>query len=102
MRRTNKRKNNSKNRRITKNKRFGKRGGVQKECGVCGKWFHEFGTPGAPRDSKDRNLYENHIDTHPICKYCNGHFLDLNTLSQHLQQQHPNKYAVADSIKYGI
>jgi len=101
MRRTNKR-NNLKKRRKTLKKRFSKRGGVQEECGVCKNYFHMLGTIGAPSRRDDPNLYQNHIKTHPICAYCKGEFLDNNTLANHLQNIHPDKYKLAESIKYGI
>ncbi len=100
MRRTNKRHNIKK--RKTLKKRFSKRGGVQKICGVCGKGFHMLGTIGAPSRSNDPNLYQNHIKTHPICSYCKAELLDNNTLINHLKTIHPEKYKLAESIKYGI
>ena len=104
MRQTNKRhkKQNNIKKRKTLKKRFSKKGGVQKMCGVCGKGFHMLGTIGAPSRSDDPNLYQNHIKTHPKCLYCNGELLDNNTLANHLKTYHPEKYKLAESIKYGI
>ena len=84
MRRTNKRKKNSKKTRLTKKKRFGKRGGIQNQCQVCGQFFHLKGTIGAPTRSDDINLYENHIKTHPKCNYCDVRVLNKNELIKHL------------------
>ncbi len=98
MRRTNKRKNNSKNRHITKKKRFGKKGGIQNQCLVCGQFFHLKGTIGAPTRSDDINLYENHIKTHLKCNYCDVRVLNKNELIKHLLKNHKDKYNIAKSI----
>ena len=103
MRRTNKR-NNLKKRRKTLKKRFSKRGGIDKECGVCGKKFINLGLYNSS--------YQQHINTHPICKYCKRQFKgidtfkDIDTLIEHLcdgkivHPDMPNACKLANDIKY--
>lgn len=98
MRRTNKRKKIVKQTCLTKKKRFGKKGGVQNQCQVCGQFFHLKGTIGAPTRSDDINLYENHIKTHPKCNYCDVRVLNKNELIKHLLKNHKDKYNIAKTI----
>lgn len=122
MRRTNKRnkKQNNIKKRKTLKKRFSKKGGNENQtyCNVCNKWFFNVGKPVTSLDKNNPNLYENHIKTHPMCKYCdNKQFLDINgqdrsreyqkpneypSLISHLETSHPEEYKLAQSIKYGI
>jgi hypothetical protein len=90
MRRTNKRKKFSKKTRLTKKKRFGKRGGVRKNCPFCNKEF-------IIMSIYDSN-YDAHIKTHPKCKYCGSIFKDKNDLITHFLNNHKDKYDVANSI----
>lgn len=90
MRRTNKRKYINKKIRITKKKRFGKRGGVEKKCPYCNEKFNIMSL----YDSR----YDAHIKTHPKCKYCGQTFVDKNKLIEHFLENHKNKYDVANSI----
>lgn len=98
MRRTNKRKKNSKKTRLTKKKRLGKKGGIQNQCPVCDQYFHLKGTIGAPTRSDDISLYENHIKTHPKCNYCDVKVLNKNELIKHMLKNHKDKYNIAKSI----
>lgn len=91
MRRTNKR-NNLKKRRKTLKKRFSKRGGVRKCCEICNECFEEKTVYGIP--------YDTHIQTHPICDYCDDkkRFNNNNELIKHLFKEHKNEYNIANSI----
>ena len=122
MRRTNKRhkKQNNIKKRKTLKKRFSKKGGNENQtyCNVCKKWFFNVGKPVTSLDKNSEKLYENHIKTHPKCMICNEkpQFLDINgqdrsreydkpeypSLISHLETTHPEKYKLAESIKYGI
>jgi hypothetical protein len=90
MRRTNKGKKFSKKTRLTKKKRFGKRGGVKKNCPFCNEEFNIMSL----YDSR----YDAHIRTHPKCKYCGSIFKDKDVLINHFLENHKNKYDVANSI----
>ena len=100
-RKTNKRHFNKKK---TSKRRFDKKGGVQERCDVCNVAFHKRGTVGAPPKSQlfGEQLFEDHILTHPICKYCNTKHLDINSLINHIKTEHPEKYNAAQKIKFGI
>ena len=74
-------------------------GGVQEQCAVCKKYFHKRGTIGAT--TRDE-LYEDHIKTHPECKYCDTKHVDVNSLIEHIKSVHPDKYEVAEKIKFDI
>jgi len=90
--------------RRTIKRRFNKKGGVQEKCEICGVAFHKKGTIGAPPKSilYGAQLFEDHILTHPICKYCNTKHLDVNKLIEHIKLEHPENYATAQKIKFGI
>jgi hypothetical protein len=92
------------NKKKTCKRRFNKKGGVQKKCDVCGIAFHMTGTLGAPPKSQlfGAELFEDHIKTHPICKYCNTKHLDVNRLIEHIRLEHPDNYNTAQKIKFGI
>ena len=92
------------NKKKTCKRRFNKKGGVQKKCDVCGIAFHMTGTLGAPSKSQlfGAELFEDHIKTHPICKYCNTKHLDVNRLIEHIRLEHPDNYNTAQKIKFGI
>lgn len=106
MKRTKKinKKNKIFNKRKTSKRRFKQKGGVQKKCDVCGIAFHMTGTVGAPPKSQlfGAELFEDHIKTHPICKYCNTKYLDVNRLIDHIKSEHPDNYNTAQKIKFGI
>ena len=106
MKRTKKinKKNKIFNKRKTSKRRFKQKGGVQKKCDVCGIAFHMTGTVGAPPKSQlfGAELFEDHIKTHPICKYCNSKYLDVNRLIDHIKTEHPDNYNTAKKIKFGI
>jgi flagellar biosynthesis GTPase FlhF len=106
MKRTKKinKKNKIFNKRKTSKRRFKQKGGVQKKCDVCGIAFHMTGTVGAPPKSQlfGAELFEDHIKTHPICKYCNSKYLDVNRLIDHIKSEHPDNYNTAQKIKFGI
>jgi flagellar biosynthesis GTPase FlhF len=106
MKRTKKinKKNKIFNKRKTSKRRFNKKGGVQKKCDICGVAFHMTGTVGAPPKSQlfGAELFEDHIKTHPICKYCNSKHLDVNRLIEHIKTEHPDNYNTAKKIKFGI
>ena len=106
MKRTKKinKKNKIFNKRKTSKRRFKQKGGVQKKCDVCGIAFHMTGTLGAPPKSQlfGAELFEDHIKTHPICKYCNTKHLDVNRLIEHIRLEHPDNYNTAQKIKFGI
>ena len=104
MKRTKKYKQNKVFKRKTCKRRFNKKGGVQKKCDVCGIAFHMTGTLGAPPKSQlfGAELFEDHIKTHPICKYCNTKHLDVNRLIEHIRLEHPDNYNTAQKIKFGI
>jgi flagellar biosynthesis GTPase FlhF len=106
MKRTKKinKKNKILNKKKTSKRRFNKKGGVQKKCDVCGIAFHMTGTVGAPPKSQlfGAELFEDHIKTHPICKYCNTKNLDVNRLIDHIKSEHPDNYNTAKKIKFGI
>jgi len=92
------------NKKKTSKRRFNKKGGVQERCDVCNAAFHKKGTVGAPLKSQlfGEQLLEDHILTHPICKYCNTKHLDVNSLINHIKLEHPEKYNTAQKIKFGI
>jgi hypothetical protein len=92
------------NKKKTCKRRFNKKGGVQKKCDVCGIAFHMTGTVGAPPKSQlfGAELFEDHIKSHPICKYCNAKHLDVNRLIEHIKTEHPDNYNTAKKIKFGI
>jgi len=92
------------NKRKTCKRRFNKKGGVQKKCDVCGIAFHMTGTVGAPPKSQlfGAELFEDHIKSHPICKYCNTKHSDVNRLIEHIKTEHPDNYNTAQKIKFGI
>ncbi len=101
-------------------------GGVQRECPICCKdpkkicKFHIHKSQGAPPGSlingpnyNTNAFYEDHIRTHPVCKYCpapsaqepsaqesliNRHY-DTKALAEHLKEMHNDKYNVAQKIK---
>jgi hypothetical protein len=108
MKRTKKYKKKTSKRHFNKKKtckrRFNKKGGVQKKCDVCGIAFHMTGTVGAPPKSQlfGAELFEDHIKSHPICKYCNAKHLDVNRLIEHIKTEHPDNYNTAKKIKFGI
>jgi hypothetical protein len=89
------------NKRKTSKRRFNKKGGVQKKCDICGVAFHMTGTVGAPPKSQlfGAELFEDHIKTHPICKYCNAKHLDVNRLIEHIRLEHPDNYNTEDNIE---
>jgi hypothetical protein len=92
------------NKKKTSKRRFDKKGGLQERCVVCNVAFHKRGTVGAPLKSQlfGEQLFEDHILTHPICKYCNTKHLDINSLINHIKLEHPEKYNTAQKIKFGI
>lgn len=92
------------NKKKTSKRRFNKKGGVQERCHVCNVAFHKRGTVGAPSKSQlfGEQLFEDHIKTHPICKYCNTKHLDVNSLINHIKTEHPDNYNTAQKIKFGI
>lgn len=104
MKRTKKYKQNKVFKKKTSKRRFNKKGGVQKKCDICGVAFHMTGTVGAPPKSQlfGAELFEDHIKTHPICKYCNTKHLDVNKLIDHIKTEHPDNYNTAQKIKFGI
>ena len=102
MNRTKKNKKNTK--RKTIKRRLKQKGGVQKKCDICGVAFHMTGTVGAPPKSQlyGAELFEDHIKSHPICKYCNTTLLDVNKLIDHIKLEHSDKYNAGQNIKFGI
>jgi hypothetical protein len=62
------------------------------------------GTVGAPPKSQlfGAELFEDHIKSHPICKYCNTKHSDVNRLIEHIKTEHPDNYNTAQKIKFGI
>jgi hypothetical protein len=104
MKRTKKYKQNKVFKKKTSKRRFNKKGGVQKKCDICGVAFHMTGTVGAPPKSQlfGAELFEDHIKTHPICKYCNTKHSDVNKLIEHIKTEHPDNYNTAQKIKFGI
>jgi hypothetical protein len=92
------------NKKKTSKRRFNKKGGVQKKCDICNVAFHMTGTVGAPLKSQlfGDQLFEDHIKIHPICKYCNTKYLDVNNLIKHIQLEHSENYNAAQKIKFGI
>jgi hypothetical protein len=104
MKRTKKYKQNKVFKRKTSKRRFNKKGGVQKKCDICGVAFHMTGTVGAPPKSQlfGAELFEDHIKTHPICKYCNTKHLDVNKLIDHIKSEHTENYNTSQKIKFGI
>jgi hypothetical protein len=98
---------NKKNKKLNKKTRkhyFNKKGGVREKCIICNKTFHKSGTMGSLLMSSlyREELFEDHIKNHPICKYCNTTHLDVNTLIDHINREHPEKYNTAKKIKFGI
>lgn len=98
---------NKKNKKLNKKTRkhyFNKKGGVREKCIICNKTFHKSGTMGSLLMSSlyREELFEDHIKNHPICKYCNTTHLDVNTLIDHINREHPEKYNTAQKIKFGI
>jgi len=92
------------NKKKTSKRRFNKKGGVQEKCDICKVGFHKRGTVGAPLKSQlfGEQLFEDHILIHPICKYCNTKYLDVNNLINHIQLEHSENYNTAKKIKFGI
>ena len=102
MRRTNKRhkKQNNIKKRKTLKKRFSKKGGVQKKCEICESYFHMKGTLGAPKESTINNvLFEDHIQTHPICAYCGEQVINNTELIKHIFKNHKEQYNIAKDMK---
>lgn len=46
--------------------------------------------------------FEDHILTHPICRYCGVQQLNSSALAEHLEQNHNAEYVVARREKYGL
>ncbi len=120
---TRKRKTNRKKR---KTKRYV--GGAQKLCTVCCPdlskpnpkitCYYHTKSEGAPPGTLTNVYYEDHIRTHPICKYCmdqeplaqeplaqglapplaHRHY-DTKALAEHIKTKHSDKYKIAQNIK---
>ena len=125
-------------RKTNRKKRQTKRyiGGAQKLCEVCCPdptkpnpkitcYYHTYKSEGAPTGTLTNGpnyntnaFYEDHIRTHPICKYCLAqdplaketlaqdplayrHY-DTKALAAHIQNIHPDKYKIAEKIKTNL